>query len=131
MLKETTVAESPDRASNLEPYDYQVDALATLLLSSVQHFKHLVRLHSKFNSLPSSTDISVSMTLTEGRRFHVALQVYRVLHKLSPNLNGTFQYAVDITSRTGRNLYHLFIPIVQTALAKRGFYFWECKFGIH
>jgi len=24
--KETTVAESPDRASNLEPYDYQTDA---------------------------------------------------------------------------------------------------------
>ena len=30
--KETTVAESPDRESNLEPYDYQADALATLLL---------------------------------------------------------------------------------------------------
>jgi len=28
--KETTVAESPDWASNLEPYDYKADALATL-----------------------------------------------------------------------------------------------------
>ena len=29
--------------------------------SSVQHFKHLERLHSKFNSPPSSTDFSVAM----------------------------------------------------------------------
>jgi len=27
LAKETTVAESPDWASNLEPYDYQADAL--------------------------------------------------------------------------------------------------------
>ena len=30
LAKETTVAESPDRALNLEPYDYQADALATV-----------------------------------------------------------------------------------------------------
>ena len=33
--------------------------------SSVQHFKHLERLHSKFNSPPSSTNLSVCVTLTE------------------------------------------------------------------
>ena len=92
--------------------------------SSVQHFKHLERLHSKFNSPPSSTDFSVCVTLIERRRFHAAIQVYRVLHKLSPSyLHNTFHYAVDITSHTGRNLYRLFIPRVRTTLAKHSFYF--------
>jgi len=77
--------------------------------SSVQHFKHLERLHSK---LPSGTDLSVSVTLTE-QRFHAAVQVHRVLHKLSPSyLNGTFYNAIDITSCTSWNLYHLFAPRV-------------------
>ena len=92
--------------------------------SSVQHFKRLERLHSKFNSPPSSTDLSVCVTLTARRRFHAAIQVYRMLHKLSPSyLNDIFHYAVDITSRTGRNLYCLFVPRVRTSLAKHSFYF--------
>jgi len=58
--------------------------------------------------------------------------VYRVLHKLSPSyLNETFHYAVDITSRTGWNLYCLFVPRVQTTLAKHSFISGEHKSGIH
>ena len=60
----------------------------------------------------------------ERRRFHAAIQVYRVLHKLSPSyLHDTFHYAVNITSHTGRNLYRLFVPRVRTTLAKHSFYF--------
>ena len=100
-------------------------------LTSVQHFKRLERLHSKFNSPPSSTDFSVHVTLTERRRFHAAIQVYRVLHKLSPSyLHDTFHYAVDITSHTGRNLYRLFVPRVQITLAKHSFYF-QGRSGTH
>ena len=56
-----------------------------------------------------STDFSACMTLAERRQYHAAIQVYRVLHKLSPSyLNAKFHHAVDITSRTGQNLYHLF-----------------------
>ena len=47
--------------------------------------------------------------ITERRRFHAAVQVYKVLHKLSPSyLNGTFNYAIDITLCTGWNIYSLF-----------------------
>ena len=59
------------------------------------------------------------MTLTERTQFHAAVQVYKVLHKIPPSyLNGTFNEAVDITLHIGRNIYHLFIPRVRTALAK-------------
>ena len=52
------------------------------------------------------------------------MQVFRVLYKLSPSyLSGTFQYAVDVTSRTGRNLHRLFVPRVRTTLAKYSFYY--------
>ena len=91
------------------------------IISSVQHFKRLERLHLKFNSPP---DFSVHVTLTERRRFHAAIQMYRVLHKLSPSyLHDTFHYAVDITSHTGQNLYRLFVPRVRTTFAKHSFYF--------
>jgi len=86
--------------------------------SSVQHFKRLERLHSKFNSPFSRTDPSVCVTLTERRRFHTAIQV---LHHLSPPyLHDTFHYAVDITSQ---NIHRLFVPRVRTTLAKHNFYF--------
>ena len=92
--------------------------------SSVQYFKRLERLHSKFNSPPSNTDFSVCVTLTERKWFHTAVQVYKVLHIVSPSyMNGTFHYAFDITSCTGQNLYHLFVPRVRTTLAKHSFYF--------
>ena len=48
--------------------------------SSMQHFKCLERLHSRFNSPPSSNDLSTSVTLTERRQFHAAVQGHRVLY---------------------------------------------------
>jgi len=91
--------------------------------SSVQRFRQLERLHSKFYNPSSGTDSTVRGTLTERRRFHTAIQIYRVLHHLSPPyLHGTFQYAV-VTGHAGQNLHRLFVPQVQTTLAKHSFYF--------
>jgi len=60
----------------------------------------------------------------ERRRFHTAIQIYKVLHHLlPPYLHDTFQYAVDITGRASRNIYHLFVSRVRTTLAKNSFYF--------
>ena len=39
------------------------------------------------------------------------------------HMSATFHYAADITLHTGQNLYHLFVPRVQTTLAKLSFYF--------
>ena len=81
--------------------------------SSMLHFKHLERLHSRFCTNNAETFLWVS--LTEHRRYNVAVQVYRVLHKLSPSyLFDTFRYAVDVTSHIGRNPLHLFILRVRT-----------------
>jgi len=46
IAKETTVAEGPSRASNLEPYNYQADALAASL--SVEAMSHCPYLLHKF-----------------------------------------------------------------------------------
>ena len=94
----------------------------TIICAALQTFGEAS--YSRFNSPPSSTDFSACLTLAERRRYHAVIQVYRVLHKLSPSyLNATFHYATDITLRTGRNLYRLFVPRVRTTLAKHSFYF--------
>ena len=92
--------------------------------SSVHYFRQLERLHSKFQNPSSETDPTVCVTLAERRRFHTAIQIYKVLHHLSPPyLHDTFQYAVDVTGRAGRNVHRLFVPRVRTTLAKQSFYF--------
>ena len=50
-------------------------------------------------------------TLVERRRFHTAIMVYRILHRLSPTyLQDTFKYTTTVTSHVGRNRYRLFVP---------------------
>ena len=79
------------------------------------HFKRLERLHPKFSNLSSNVSSSMNITLTEQRRYHTAMQVYRVLHKMSPSyldlhaysVYDTFHYAVDITSCVARNAHCL------------------------
>jgi len=62
--------------------------------------------HSKFHSPSSRTDPTVSVTLTERRRFHTAVQInVQILHHLSPPyLHDTFHYAVDITGCARQNI---------------------------
>ena len=58
-------------------------------------------------------------TLLECRRFHSLIQIYKVLHRISPPyLFHLFHYAKDITTRQGRNPYHLFVPSVRTNYGK-------------
>ena len=88
--------------------------------SSTAHFKLFERLHARFSNLRPTACSSVNITLMERRRYHAAVQVYRVLHKLSPPY---LNYAIDITSRTARNAHRLFVPRVRTNIAKSSFYF--------
>ena len=50
-------------------------------------------------------------TLVERRRFHTAIMVYKILHRLSPTyLQDTFKYTTTVTSHVGRNSHRLFVP---------------------
>ena len=76
--------------------------------SSVQFFKRLEHVHSKFCSLLSATQGFFHCTLVECRRFHTAIMVYKILHHLSPiYLQDTFKYTTTVTSHVGRNSYCL------------------------
>ena len=66
-------------------------------------------------SIIVSTDLSVCVTVTEGIRFHTAIQVYKILHNLSPSyLNDKFRYSVDITAHASQNIHCLFIRRART-----------------
>ena len=55
-------------------------------------------------SLPSSDDFNLQLSLSERRVFHTALQVFKIVKKISPPyLHDTFAFAVDFTGRSGRN----------------------------
>ena len=74
----------------------------------------------------------MNVTPTERQQYHAAIQVYRILHKLSaPYLLDSFHYAVDITSCVARNIHRLFVPRtrVRTTTAKAVSIFVVHKFG--
>ena len=102
------------------------------LPSNSSSTRHLERLHSKFtSSFHSSDNFNFRSSLTERRTFHTAVQVFKILNKISPPyLRGIFSYAVDVTGRSGRNLHRLFVPSVRTnygkqSLAYRGTAIWN------
>ena len=112
---------SPRQAFVLSILDY-CDEVWTP--SSTTHFKQLERPHAKFSNLRSTSCSSVSITLTEQRRYHAVIQVYRTLHKLSPPyLHDSFHYAVDITSHAARNAHRFFPPKVSHHSKKTVFIF--------
>ena len=58
------------------------------------------------------------------RHFHVAIQAFKVLHKLSPlYLLSALNYTRDITNRTSKNIYLVFVPFVCTNFGKGAFYY--------
>jgi len=60
------------------------------------------------------------LPLTERRTFHTAVQVYKIVNKVSsPYLHGYFSFAVDVTGHPGRNVHRLFILRVKTNYGKR------------
>ena len=87
--------------------------------SSVQFFRRFERFHSKFCSLVQGFSCCI---LVECRHFHVAVVVYRTLHRLSPlYLADIFRYATAVTSHIGRN--KLFMPRVRTLYGINNFYY--------
>ena len=81
----------------------------------------LERIHSKFTSFsPSSDTLNLRLSLTERRTFHITVQVYKIVKKISPPyLHDTFSFAVDITGHSGRNVHRLFFPRIKTNYGKQ------------
>ena len=67
------------------------------------------RIHSKFiNKLPLIYRSKFPFTLTERRRFHTAIQIFKSLHQISPPyLHNIFQFSKDITGHVSRNINRL------------------------
>ena len=82
------------------------------------------KVHSKFlRKLPSSIGSKINPTLTERRRFHTAVQVFRSLHRQCPYLRNMFQYSKDVTGHLSHNINHLFVPRVSTNFRKRSLFY--------
>jgi len=83
------------------------------------------RVHSKFlNKLPLSYRSKFSFTLTERRRFHTALQIFKSLYQISPPyLHNIFQFSKDMTGHVSHNINRLFVPRVFTNFGKRSFFY--------
>ena len=65
-----------------------------------------------------------TLTLTERRRYHTAIQVYKSIRKSSPSyLQGIFEYSKDVTGHVGRNINRIFVPRVFNNYGKRSFYY--------
>ena len=68
----------------------------------IHGFHHMTARSSAFN-----------LTLVERRRFHTAIQVYKILKRLSPSyLLSTFRSALSVTGHAGRNVHRLYVPAV-------------------
>ena len=94
--------------------------------STAKQTRMLERIHSKFvNRLPLPYRSRFSLTLTECRRFHTAIQIFRSLHRLSPPYlhYNIFQLSKDITGHVSRNINRLFVPRVFTNYGKRNFFY--------
>ena len=87
--------------------------------TNVRQTKRLERLHSK--CISTCMDSSVTrFSLTERRKFHTTVQIYKILHKLAPMyLLNMFNYAITVTGRVNRNIHRLFVPQVNTNYGKR------------
>ena len=93
--------------------------------STAKQTRMLEIIHSKFvNRLPLPYHSTFSLTLTEHRRFHTAIQIFRYLHRLSPfYLHNIFQFSRDIAGHVSRNINRLFVPRVFTNYGKRNFFY--------
>ena len=66
----------------------------------------------------------VKLTLMERHRFHIAVQVFKVIHRLCPAyLRDWFVYTEVYTGRSGRNKHRLYIPQLHTTVGKNGFFY--------
>ena len=82
----------------------------------------LERLHYKFTSSVPSSDY-LHLSLSERRGFHTALQVFKIVNKISPPyLHNIFSFAVDITGCKDYLFLELELIMV---LAYRGAAIWN------
>jgi len=72
--------------------------------STVALSKSLERVYSQFVGHLSNIDKFVEVTLSECRRFHTAIQVFKSVHGLGPvYLSGSFVSSVALTGHYGRS----------------------------
>ena len=85
---------------------------------SALYTRRLERVHTKFvSSLPASTFtvFDLKLSLIERRTYHTAVQVFKILHELTPPyLHGMFRYASAVSGRVGRNPLRLYVPSIRT-----------------
>ena len=94
----------------------------------MNQLKIMERLHSKVMSSVCHVRKRLSScfvyTLLECRRFHSLVQIYKILHRVSPPyLFNLSRYARDVTDHQGRNPHHLYVPHVRTNYGKSSLYF--------
>ena len=105
----------------LPVFDY-CDAVWTP--TSVLLTKHLEHIHSDFLKGISACSSYVKLTLAERRRFHTAVQVFKVLHHLFPRyLKDWFVSTEAYTGRTGRNKHQLYVLQIHSSIGKSSFYY--------
>ena len=94
--------------------------------TSITLAKPMERLHSRFlQQVPVSSSF-VKVTLTERHRFHIAVQVFKILHQFCPRYSKDwFVSAEAYTGRSGRNKFRLFVPRINTSIGKNGFFIVE------
>ena len=89
--------------------------------TTVSLSKPLEYLHSRFFTTSSRFNSFVKVTLAERRRFHTAVQVFKVLYQLCPRyLRDWFVFAEAYTGHSGQNKCRLFIPQINTSI---GFFY--------
>ena len=63
-------------------------------------------------------------TLTDCRRFHTAIQIFKSLCQFSPPyLHDILKFSVDITGHASRNVNQLFVPRVFTNYGKKSIFY--------
>ena len=86
--------------------------------------KPLERLHSRFLRNISVSSSFVKLTLMERHRFHIAVQVFKVIHRLCPAfLRDWFVYTEVYTGRSGCKKHRLYIPQIHITVGKNGFFY--------
>ena len=109
------------QAFTLPIFDY-CDAVWAATSSAIS--KPLKRLHSRFLRGISVSSSFVRLTLMERRRFHIAVQVLKVIHKLCPAYpRDWFVYTEVYMGWSGRKKNRLHIPQIHTTVGKKGFFY--------
>lgn len=97
--------------------------------NSLRMSNKLDQLHERairliLSSRSTNSNLKLPSSPSTRRRYHVAIQAFKVLHRLSPPyLLSALNYTKDITNRTSKSIYRVFVPFVRTNFGKSAFYF--------